>query len=159
MKKATYIVTNDFKSPYVVSSGDPRNPTAIRAKFFKKGELISGELKTTNGKPDFVLYNGVVVVPLSVIKAVVTKEIVSSATGDTSKPGTETTRNIITVKDPKQKYMDAALVGAAIGLAGIFLAHKKGWIAVQDKMHYAYGAGVGAVLAAYFVYRTKTTKK
>ena len=69
--KKTYMVTHEFKSPYVVGSGNPRNPIETRYKRFKKGELISGELKHNNNKPAFVLYNGVVVVPLSVIKAVV----------------------------------------------------------------------------------------
>ncbi len=160
-KKSTYVVTHDFRTPYVVSTNNPRNPTGIMWKAFKKGDLVGGELKTANGKPAFVLFNNTCVIPLSVIKAVVTKEIVSSATGPTSTTplGQETTRKIVTDQNPKTRYMDAALVGAAIGLAGVYLANKKGWIKVPMNINFAYGAGIGAGLALYFIYRKNNNKK
>ena len=77
MALKSYILTKDFKSPYVTSTGLPHNPQAIRFKQFKKGEVITGEMKHANNKPAFVLVNGVCVVPLEVIKELVTKEIVS----------------------------------------------------------------------------------
>ncbi len=155
------MVTQDFKTPYVVSTPDPRRPTEIKYKYFKKGELVAGELKHANNKPAFVLFNGVCVIPLSVIKAVVTKEIVSSATGpnDTTPLGMESTKKLVKIENPKTRYIDAMLVGALIGAGGVYLANKKAWIAVPDKMHYAYGAGAGALLAAYFIYRQNNKPK
>lgn len=162
-KKATYVVTSDFKTPYVRSTNNPRRPTEVKFKAFKKGEILAGEMQhDAKGKPTFVLYNGVCVIPLSVIKAVVTKEIItSSATGpgDTSAPGTETTRKMVSEKKPKIKYMDSAIVGALIGLGIVYLANKKNWIKVPDNMHYAYGAGIGALAGAYFVYRNNNKPK
>ncbi len=162
MAKTTYLVTDDFKTPYVRSTNNPRNPTEIKYKIFKKGELIAGELKHANNKPAFVLYNGVAVVPLSVIKAVVTKEILSSATGgagDTTPLNQETTKKIVEVKNPKLKYMDAAIIGAVIGLATVYLANKKAWIKVPANVNYAYGAGIGALAAAYIIYRSNNKPK
>ena len=161
MAKATYLVTADFKTPYVTSTPDPRNPTKINWKVFRKGDLLSGELKHSNNKPAFVLYNGVAVIPLSVIKAVVTKEIVSNAGGpeNTAPLGSETTKKIVEVKSPKVRYADAAIFGALVGMAGVFLANKKGWIKVPDNMNYAYGAGIGAAAGAYIIYRNSNKPK
>jgi hypothetical protein len=77
-----FVAKQDFKTPYVVSTGQPHRPTQIKVKSFKKGEIISGEIKTANGKPDFILYKGVMVVPLSCVKQIITKDIsVSSVEG------------------------------------------------------------------------------
>jgi hypothetical protein len=164
MAKATYIVTKDFKTPYITSSHDPRNPIKTNWKAFRKGDLIAGELKHANNKPAFVLYNGVAVIPLSVIKAVVTKEILSttpmsSVEGNTELPGHETTKKVVEVKNKKVTYMDAMLVGAVVGLGAIFLANKKMWIKVPNNINYAYGAGAGAFLAAYIIYRKNNKPK
>lgn len=156
------MITHEFKSPYVVASGNPRNPTETRYKRFKKGELISGELKHNNNKPAFVLYNGVVVVPLSVIRAVVTKEILSSASGEEVNKipnGQETTKNFIINKNPKTRYMDAAIAGAIFGLVAVFVANKKGWIKVPMNINYGYGVGAGALLAVYLIYRSNNKPK
>ena len=166
MAKSSYIVIKDFKTPYITSSHDPRNPIKTNWKKFRRGDIISGELKHANNKPAFVLYNGVAVIPLNVIKAVVTKEILSSASGpgkesegNTELPGRETTRNVVKIENPRVKYTDAAIVGAIIGLAGVFLANKKGWIKVPATINFAYGAGAGALLAAYFIYRNNNKPK
>ena len=160
--KKTYMVTHEFKSPYVVGSGNPRNPIETRYKRFKKGELISGELKHNNNKPAFVLYNGVVVVPLSVIKAVVTKEILSSASGEEVNkiPNVlETTKNFVITKNPKTRYIDAAIFGALLGLGVVLIANKKGWIKVPASVNYGYGAGIGALAASYLIYRSNNKPK
>jgi hypothetical protein len=160
-KKQTYLVTSNFTTPYVVSSHNPRNPTETKWKRFRKGEMLSGEMIFDKGKPNFVLYDSVCVIPLSVIRAVVTKEIVSNATGPipTTPLGQDSTKKIVKVENPKTRYVDAMLVGALIGVGGVYLANKKGWIAVPDKMHYAYGAGGAALLAAYFIYRQNNKPK
>lgn len=161
-KKGTYVIAKDFKSPYVVSSRDPRNPTQIRWKHFKRGEIIAAEMHLDGkGQPKLLMYNGVCVVPLSVAKAVVTKEIISSASGaaNTDMPGTETTKKIVTVKNPKTRYIDAGIFGALLGMGVVLLANKQNWIVNQDKKHYLYGAGVGAAAAMYFIYRKNNNQK
>jgi hypothetical protein len=162
MAKATYMVTQDLKTPYQVSTGRAKDPIAIKWKRFKKGELIAGELKHANNKPAFILFNGVCVIPLSVVRAVVTKDILTSSAsgnGDTTPLGGETTKKIVTPENKKLRYADAAIVGALVGLAGVYLAHKKAWITVPDKMNYAYGAGIGAAAALYFIYRQNNKPK
>lgn len=160
-KTATFVITHDFKTPYVRSTNDPRKPTEIKAKVFRRGEIISGEMQYNNGKPSFVLFNGVCVVPLSVIKAVVTKEILSNSSGpgNTDMPGTEDNKKKIVEKNPKIRYADAAIVGALIGLGAVYLANKKAWITVPNKNHYLIGAGIGVAGAVYFMYRRANSKK
>ncbi len=161
-QKATYMITHDFKTPYVRSSRNPRNPTEIMFKRFKKGDLISGELIKNGMKPSFILFNGVCVIPLSVAKAVVTKEIVSSADGKEARTEplvNETTRKVIETRNPKVKYLDAILGGALVGLIAVHIANKKAWIKVPNNMNFAYGAGAGAVLAAYVIYRNNNKPK
>lgn len=151
-----FVATIDFVTPYVVSTGMPHKPTRICKKKFKKGEIITGEIKTANGKPAFVLHKGVMVVPLSVVKQVITKDLdVSNAVGDNiakSNPKVEV-RLGATKKDTNKQYIDALVIGAIVGFAGVLLAEKQGWIAVVDKKNRLYGAIGGAILGAYIVYR------
>jgi hypothetical protein len=151
-----FVATKDFVTPYVVSTGMPHKPTRICKKKFKKGEIITGEIKTANGKPAFVLHKGVMVVPLSVVKQVITKDLdVSNAVGDNiakSNPKVEV-RLGATKKNTDKQYIDALVIGAIVGFAGVILAEKQGWIAVVDKKNRLYGAIGGAILGAYIVYR------
>jgi len=158
MAKATYVVTQDFKTPLVRNSNDPRNPTKIDWLAFKKGQLIAGELQKPNGKPAFVLYEGAAVIPLGAIKAVVTKEIISSADGDKSTPPA-TSNPITPAVTPKVKYADAAILGGLLGVGVVYLMQKNLWIIkIPDNKNYAYGAGIGAVLGLYLVYRQINNK-
>ena len=114
-------------------------------------------------KQNFVLYNGACDVHLSVIKAVVTKDILSNASGPANTNTTplqfETTKKITQIENPKVKYMDAMLFGAIVGLGAVWLANKQNWIQVPDNKNYLYGAGVGAGLFAYFIYRKNNQPK
>jgi hypothetical protein len=155
MKKA-YLITHNHSSPYVISTGQAHRPTQIKLKKFRAGEIIHGELKHANGKPAFILVKGVIVVPLSVVKAVITKDIVtSSAEGDIAHKPAETTNSIVLEKNPKMKFVDAAIVGAIAGVLTVIYAEKKLWIPTPSKENKLIGAGVGAAVAAYFVYRFK----
>jgi hypothetical protein len=155
-----FVATRDFKSPYVISTGMPHKPTAIKMKDFKKGEIISGSMIKKNGKPAFVMYKSTIVVPLSCIKQVIVKDInapvTSSAEGDTK---TETKpRVVVDIKSngksvDKKKYFDGIIVGALVGFGATFLAEKKGWIAVPSQKNKMIGAGVGAVIGLYVAYR------
>lgn len=157
MALKTYIVTENFKSPVVQVTGMPHKPQQIRFKQFRKGEIIKGELKHANNKPAFILVGGSMVVPLSVVKELVTKEIVSDFDNTTKKESTPETK--ITLKDePKMKYIDGLVIGALLGVGGAYLAEKQGWIEVPDKKNKIYGAAIGAAIGLYAAYRFKLNK-
>ena len=155
-----FVATQDFVTPYVVSTGQPHNPTQICKKKFRKGDIITGEVKTVKGKPSFVLHKGVMVIPFSVVKQVVVKDIVISNLDGTSdsvaKTNPKVEVKVIKPADVKnKKYIDGILIGAVVGLGGVILAEKQGWIANIDKKNKIYGAIAGAVLGAYYIYRFK----
>jgi hypothetical protein len=154
-----FVATQDFVTPYVVSTGQPHNPTQICKKKFRKGDIITGEVKTVKGKPSFVLHKGVMVIPFSVVKQVVVKDIVISnldGTSDTQKTNPKVEVKVIKPADVKnKKYIDGILIGAVVGLGGVILAEKQGWITNIDKKNKIYGAIAGAVLGAYYIYRFK----
>lgn len=153
MALKSYIVTQDFKSPYVRVTGLPQKPQEIRFKQFKKGEIVNGELKHSNNQPAFVLVKGTLVLPLSVIKELVTKEVSHSAEGSAEKPKEE--KKMITIQPSKVKYVDAMIVGALAGFGLVFLAEKQGWIVSVDKKNKIYGAVGGALAGLYLTYRYK----
>lgn len=154
MALKSYIVTQNFKSPVVRVTGMPHKPQEIRFKQFRKGDIIKGELKHANNEPAFILVGGACVVPLSVVKELVTKEIVSNANGTTDQKPIK-----ITPKEgPRMKYIDAVVVGGVLGAGAAFLAEKQGWIAMPDKKNKIYGALIGAAVGLYFVYRFKLNK-
>lgn len=158
MAQKSYIITNDFKAPYVQITGIPHNPQVIKMKKFRKGDIIKGELKHANNKPAFILVNGVIVVPLDVVKELVTKAVVSNADGQDSKSDKSKIKTISVPTNPKVKYGDAIIIGAILGVAGAFVAEKQGWIAEPDKKNKLYGAAIGALAASYIVYRTNNAK-
>lgn len=152
-----FVATQDFVTPYVVSTGQPHNPTKICKKKFRKGDIITGEVKTVKGKPSFVLHKGVMVIPFSCIKQVITKDIVISnldGTSDKTNPKVEV--KVIKTSDQKNKrYIDGILIGAIAGFGGVILAEKQGWLATIDKKNRMYGAIAGAILGAYYIFRFK----
>ena len=139
MAQKSYIVTHDFKAPYVQITGIPHAPQAIKMKKFRKGEIIRGELKHANNKPAFILVNGACVVPLDVVKELVTKAVVSNADGNTSKVDSTPKTKVVTVPtNPKVRYADAIILGAIIGAIGAYLVEKQGWIGEPDKKNKLY---------------------
>lgn len=156
MAKESYILTQDFKSPYVRATGNGRNPQMINAKQFRKGEIIVGEMKHANNKPAFVLVNGALVVPLQVLKKVVTQDVTSAADGSAPKE----TKAPITLAStaPKIKYIDAIVGGIILGVGGVYLAEKQGWIKEPDNKNKIYGAIIGALAGVYIVYRYKAAQ-
>jgi hypothetical protein len=156
MAQKSYIFTKDYKSPMVVATGLAHNPQSIKFKRFQKGEIVRGELKHANNKPAFLLVNGVCVVPLDIVKELVTKEVVSNASGSTSSE--PKVKKIKVPTNPKVRYADAMILGAIVGVVGVYVAEKQGWIAEPDRKYKLYGALGGAVLAAYIVYRTNNAK-
>ena len=110
----SYIMTTDYKSPYVTATGLPHNPTAIRFKKLRKGEIIKGELKHANNKPAFILMSGVCVVPLDVVKELVTKAVVEHDDSKESKSSAD--GSAIKIAKPSKasssvRYIDAMIIG------------------------------------------------
>jgi hypothetical protein len=157
MAQKSYIFTHDFKAPYVTATGMPHNPQAIKFKRFQKGEIVRGELKHANNKPAFLLVNGVCVVPLDIVKELVTKAVSNADGGGSSFPDSKP-KVVKVPTNPKVRYADAMIIGAIVGVVGVYIAEKQGWIAEPDKKYKLYGALIGAAGAAYIVYRTNNAK-
>ena len=158
-KLANYVLTQNFNAPYVVATGLAHNPSAVKMKKFRKGDIVKGELKHSNNQPAFILVEGTLVLPLGVIKQLVTKDVVSYVDGDNQ--SVNETKKINQTKDPKTRYVDAAIVGAIVGFVAGHIAEKQGWVQRDELNTYknkVIGAGIGALLAAYFVYRKKMSK-
>ncbi len=155
-----FVATQDFVTPYVVATGMPHKPTRICKKTFKKGDIITGEIKTVKGKPSFVLHKGVMVIPFSVIEQIVTKKIAfSGADGVVTKDNPPV--KLTPLKNSSQKkinYIDSGVIGAVVGFAGVILAEKQGWIAQVDGKNRIYGAIVGGLFGMYLVYRKNNQK-
>ncbi len=163
MAKKTYIATHDFKAPYVEVTGMPHNPQQVKFKTFRKGQQFRGELKHANNKPAFILAENNAIVGLDTVKEIFTKQVgminpaneISAFDGST--PPSET-KKVSVPTNPKVRYMDAMLLGALVGLIGVVIAEKQGWISEPDKKYKLYGALGGAIAAAYIVYRTSNGK-
>tara|TARA_R110001592_G_scaffold47163_3_gene149637 strand:+ start:1993 stop:2502 length:510 start_codon:yes stop_codon:yes gene_type:complete len=163
MALKSYILTRDFKSPYVTATGLPHNPSAIKFKQFRKGEVVNGEMKHANNRPAFVLVNGVLVVPLDVVKELITKDVVSHADGEGSvkdkAPKLTLKKSKTGNNNPKVKYVDAGLIGAIVGFGGVYFAEHQGYISEPNNKFRLYGAVAGAALAMYVIYRKSTETK
>lgn len=158
MALKSYILIQDFRSPIVRVTGVPHSPSRIETKLFRKGEIIQGEMKHANNQPAFVLVRGQLVVPLQVLKEVVSKDINSSSNAEGQPETEKKDKEKYVQTNPKIKYLDAMLIGAALGFGGVYLAERQGWIAVPEKKYRFYGAIAGALAGAYFVYRFKVNK-
>lgn len=154
-----FVATQDFETPYVRATGMPHKPTQICKKKFRKGEIITGEIKTVKGKPAFVLHKGVMLIPLSVVKQVITKDIVIGADGvkdNAAKTNPKVEVKAITPASEKnKKYIDGIVIGGLVGFAGTILAEKQGWIATVDKKNRLMGAAIGAALGCYLIWKSK----
>jgi hypothetical protein len=155
MALKSYIVISDIRTPYVQGTGVPHRPQEVRFKLIRKGEIIKGELKHANNKPAFVLVNGALVVPLSAVKELVTKDVSSGADGSTT--GEKKPIKLPSIN--KIKYIDALIVGALVGVGGAYLSEKQGWLGEPDKKNKIYGALIGGAVALYGLYRYKAYLK
>lgn len=156
---AKYLVVKTFKSPVVYSGGShPKMQQQLKYVTFKRGQTIDGVLKTkANGEPDYIIHKGVIVVPISAVKELVTKEIVTSNADGTSVDSTGT-KKIIPESSSKVRYIDSAMIGGVIGFAIVWFAEKRGWLVEapdskiphQNKLA---GVAIGAALGAYYRFR------
>lgn len=162
MASKSYLITHDYKAPYVESTGHPKNPTQVKFKVFRRGDIVRGELKHANNKPAFLLVGGQAIVTLDVIKELVTKEVKSGADSTTTSPSKLIDKTIGLPKNnsnPQVRYLDAMLIGAIVGFGGAYLAEKQGWIGEPNKKNKLIGAGIGAALGVYYIYRSKTQRQ
>lgn len=155
MALKSYIVISDVRTPYVQATGVPHRPQEVKFKLIRKGEIIKGELKHANNKPAFVLVNGALVVPLSAVKELVTKDVSSEFGGGT----TGEKKPIKLPSIDKVKYIDVLIIGALAGVGGAYLVEKQGWIGEPDKKNKLYGALIGGAVAVYGLYRYKAYLK
>lgn len=156
----SYILTKDFSSPYVVSTGLAHKPTQIKLKKFRRGEIINGEMKHANNQPAFVLVGGTLMIPLAVIREVVTKEINSGADGSGSETKeaqkAQDRKPALVVTQGKLKGIDAMLIGAVVGVVGVVIAEKQTWLAPSPShKNKLIGGFVGAIAGLYLSYRLK----
>jgi hypothetical protein len=161
--KKSYIITKDLKSPVVVNSQTAHKPAQIRFKNFRKGQIVSGELKHAGNQPAFVLVGRMCVVPLECVKELQGKDIQTSGfTGaDMDKPKTPTTK-AMKIENPRIKYLDAIIIGGLAGFLAVHLGQKHGYITPHeesDKKYKMYGAIGGAVVGLYLTYRHQSTQK
>lgn len=162
MAQKTYIATHDFKAPYVEITGIPHNPQQVKFKTFRKGQQFRGELKHANNKPAFILAENNAIVGLDTVKEIFTKQVGADTRANemsafNGSPSGET-KKVSVPTNPKVRYIDAMLLGALVGVVGVVIAEKQGWIAEPDRKYKMYGALGGAVAAAYIVYRTSNAK-
>jgi len=154
--KKSYVFKQDFKAPYVVATGLPHRPTKIMLKKYKRGQIIQGQMVMAKGKPSVLLVSGVIPIPLTVIREVITKEILqSNASGTPTTSTTNLSSAVVVGKKSNTRYIDAAILGAILGLGAAYLAEKQNLLGQPDKKNKLYGAAIGAVLAMYFIYRKK----
>lgn len=160
MAQKTYIFTNDCKAPYVEVTGMPHKPQEIKFLKFRRGDQVRGELKHANNKPAFILGPKNAIIPLDVVKELVTKAVVgdTNSQANSSFTGSSETKKVSVPTNPKVRYIDAMLMGSVLGLVAVVIAEKQGWISEPDSKYKWYGAGLGAVAAAYVVYRTSNAK-
>lgn len=161
MAKKTYIVVKDFQTPQVYSTGFSHKPAQVAMRTFKKGTTITGELKTANGKPSFILVGRMTVVPVECVQEVVARPVQGTSSFD-AVPEKKPIKEYMENTTPKVKYMDAAIIGALAGGLGYYFAEKRNLVPTDNPKYRLYAAGGTAALAIYLVYRynnRKLTKK
>jgi uncharacterized membrane protein YeaQ/YmgE (transglycosylase-associated protein family) len=174
MALKSYVLNQDFATPYVIATGMAHNPQQIKVKKFKKGDIVKGELKHANNQPAFVLVQGTLVLPLEVIKELVTKAIIDNDTppipiedldmisknSDDVVVSNKKKSAMMPLKssNPKVNYIDSMIIGGIAGLGAMYLVKRQNWIEEFNNKYYLYAGLVGASLGAYIVYRVRSSK-
>lgn len=157
---AKYIVIKAFKSPVVFSGGShPKLRAQVKYAFFKKGQVISGTLKTKeNGEPDYIIHKGTLVVPIDAVKELITKEMVSNSDGDVDLIKKQVDNKILGKSTNKVRFIDSAIIGGIIGFSVVWYAEKKGWLKEREDAKIPHqnkliGLAIGGLLGAYYTHR------
>lgn len=157
MSEKRFIMTQNFRSPYVAKDGGGVRPHAMAFRTFSKGQQFNGRIvNDAQGKPLFIMADNALTIPLSVVKEVVVRDtVISNAEGDTK----DEPKIITAVKKDavRFKYTDAGILGALLGFGIYKYAVKKTWILPENK-HMAISIAVTAGLAMYGVHRFTSSK-
>lgn len=153
--KKSYILKQDYSFPDVISTPSTYQRARVNMKKFRRGEIVNGEMKHSNNEPSFVLVEGRFVIPVSMLREVVTKEVSSNASGFPEQKAMDKKPALVVTRGGL-KGLDAMLIGALSGVAGVFIAEKQTWLQPSpNKKNYIYGAVVGALAGLYLNYRFK----
>lgn len=160
MQAERYILTKNVRTPVVINTPYPHKPTAIKYKEFREGETIKGVVqKGRDGKPRFIIVKGMYVIPAHAVRLLVTKNIGEPNSNASGKDAGEKLEQYAKGGNPRVKYMDAALVGALVGVTAVFFAQKKGWLTPPSKSNLVYGALGAAGLSMYVIFRIRNRNK
>lgn len=155
MANENFLVTQDFKSPFMTITGQAHRPHKIEYKAFRTGQTINGKLHYRGGKPAFVMVDETLVVPLNVIKKIHAEDISVNQVNSSFDASTKVYR----VETDKYKFTDAGLIGATLGIVAIYVAQKKGLKIYDESMpknrYVAMGVGalIGGLLGMYIAKR------
>jgi hypothetical protein len=157
MANENFLVTQDFKSPFMTITGQAHRPHKIEYKPFRAGSVISGKMHYRGGKPAFVMIDETLVVPLGVIKKVHAEDI--SVNRVNSSSSFDAGQKSYIVPNEKYRYTDAGIIGAVIGIAFVYVGQKKGLKIYDEAMpknkYVAMGVGalIGSALGMYIAKR------
>lgn len=154
IQEKTYRLNKNVRTPVVINTPFPHKPTAIKYKEFREGETVTGVVQERNGQAAFVVVKRRYVIPMEALTELVTKSTspVSMASGQEAGDELE---KFAKGGNPKVKYLDAAIIGAVVGVSAVWFAQKRGWIVPPDKKNLGYGAALGAGLCIYAIYRIR----
>lgn len=153
----SYVLTQDFESPKVMGTNSPRQPIKVGLCKFRKGQIIQGAMQKENGKPAYLLYRGSIVVPITVLKEVVTKDIIQGYSGfdATQANDSKILPKLEPVKSKQARYLDGILIGGIAGLIAGIVAQKKYGMEDPEHKNKMYLALAGSAIGAFLVYRFK----
>ena len=151
-RRASFMIKSVVKTPVVIDSPLPHKPRTVKYKTFNPGDIVTGDVHTDlQGKPKFVLVGKRLVIPISAISEIVTKEAMSNADGKLA----EQIQQSVKKGKPTTKYIDGAIIGAVLGLLSVVFAERKKWIEIPTKENKMYGAAIGAAIFMYGVYKIR----
>lgn len=167
---STFVLDKEYNAAKVNITTHPTRPNNVLMRWFRRGEIIAGEIKHVKNEPAVVITPSGWIFPISVLKQVVSKGVSSNASGSddsSSADGGDKKPNMIkdNLKTPaktiKVQYSDAFLLGGAIGLGlGYLIERKFPQVQIfQDKKMKFYTAGVFAILGLYGVWRRNENNK
>lgn len=164
-----FVVSEDFTTPHIIMTGNPRQPTKNMPKAFKRGTVIQGDIiKDKNGRPLFVLVYPDLHIPLVYLRSVKTEPLmggprsgpVSNVSGpqiSVSQPAA-TTAKVSFINNKKTKYIDFAIVGAILGFGVHYFAQKKEWVSSDNPNLRWYFVGGMAAAGVYVAYRMQAAE-
>lgn len=167
---STFVLEKEYNAAKVNITTHPTRANSVLMRWFRRGEIIAGEVKHVKNEPAVVITPSGWIFPVSVLKQVVSKGVSSNASGNddsSDADGDSKKSNLVkdNLKTPartiKVQYSDAFILGAVIGLGGAYLIERKfpQVQLFQDKKNKFYVAGAFALLGVYAVWRRNENNK